>query len=188
MSTSPTFSSPSPASASSDARATRNGPQAHCTREIPRWNEKIGPCGACGNNFGLIFFSVYLQQLTLIYFHLHELTLICLTLTLLSVKSEWCTLGNAWVAAGRQITELSPNENYPQIIPHSELSSNYLRIAGSQTAGADGRIGSLSWNLHYILFQSIICCCLPWLSLKSREKSIENRKITVHLRSSYWFD
>ena len=45
------------------------------------------------------------------------------------VKSEWCTLGNAWVAAGRQITELSPNENYLQIIPHSELSSNYLWIA-----------------------------------------------------------
>ena len=37
--------------------------------------------------------------------------------------------GNAWVAAGRQITELSPNENYLQIIPHSELSSNYLWIA-----------------------------------------------------------
>ena len=33
------------------------------------------------------------------------------------------------MAAGRQITELSPNENYPQIIPHSELSRNYLRIA-----------------------------------------------------------
>ena len=45
------------------------------------------------------------------------------------VKSEWCTPGNAWVAAGRQITELSPNENYLQIIPHSELSSNYLWIA-----------------------------------------------------------
>ena len=130
------------------------GPLAHCTREIPRWNEKIGPCGACGNNFGLIFFLVYLQQLTLIYFHLHELTLICLTLTLLSVKSEWCTLGNAWVAAGRQITELSPNENYPQIIPHSELSSNYLRIAGTQT-----RANAVVLVLSHEIF--IISCFKP---------------------------
>ena len=87
-------------------------------------------------------------------FNLHELTLICLTLTLLSVKSEWCTLGNAWVAAGRQITELSPNENYPQIIPHSELSSNYLRIAGTQT-----RANAVVLVLSHEIF--IISCFKP---------------------------
>ena len=44
----------------------------------------------------------------------------------------WWGQGNAWVAAGRQITELSPNENYPQTIPHSESSWNYPRIADTE--------------------------------------------------------
>ena len=74
------------------------------------------------------------------------------------VKSERCTLGNAWVAAGRQITELSPNENYPQIIPHSELSSNYLRIARQEAM-------VLLVLCHEIFFNPLSdadCLACPW--------------------------
>ena len=55
------------------------------------------------------------------------------------------------------------------IIPKWELSPNYpafgiiLKLS-SDCWNADksecGRIGSQSWNLHYFLFQTIICCCL----------------------------
>ena len=86
--------------------------------------------------------------------------MICLTLTLLHRCEKWV------MHSGQRLGGRGP-PNYG-IIPKWELSPNYpafgiiLKLSLDCQTGADGRIGSLSWNL----FQSIICCWLPGLSLE----------------------